>query len=222
MTDTHDTPPAADPAPALQSPSWLARTVAWLGRSAGRVLRSPLVEKLPVRAVRQRELPRLTARCPVLVLENGNESLTLFLAALRGVGLTALGVQRAELALHICRTLPIALLMSDFMRRDTNGLVLRREMLADPELRRIPFVLTAYNIPPELEERTQSYGVLALLTFPISREDVERTVQDALVQHGNWRTPRGFQRDLYDMLRTLDQDAFSVGQDTVRVMRPRR
>jgi hypothetical protein len=228
MTDEHQDD-ARQPEPLPVLPPLAARILAWLGSAVQGVLRSTPVAALPGRtarprgypvAVRLHDLTRLTRHYPVLVLETGDDTLRLIMAALRSAGLTALGVQRAELALRLCRTLPISLLISDFLRRDTNGLFLRQEMLADRDLRRIPFILIAYNIPSELDDRTLSYGVLTLLTFPLSREIVEHAAREALLAHGNWRMPRGFQPDLYDQMRAPGASSFMVGRQRVLVVRP--
>ncbi len=154
----------------------------------------------------------------MLILDR-EEHIRLILLALQGLRLTILGVQHAELALRVCCVLPVSLLLSDDQLLDSNG-YLHREMQADSELRRIPIVVAASRVGRDA--RQPPPGVMAVLVSPILGEELERAVQETLVQHGNWRTPRGFQREPYDALCTPDQDVLAVGQHTVRVMRPRR
>lgn len=204
---------------APQFPRWLARVMAWMGHTAGRVLRSVPVDALPGCLS---DLPSLTREYPVLVLDSDVHTLRLLLATMQRAGLTALGVQDAALALELCRTLPVSLLVSEVTLPDRSGLLLRQEMMLERDLARIPFVVIAINMPPELEDHTQSYGALRFLLFPLTADDVQRTVEEMLLAHGNWRVPRGFRRDRYDRVRTLDETSFMIGRQRVQVARPDR
>lgn len=105
-------------------------------------------------AVEQEPLPHADDRVAastqysILVVDDEPTILELIRDILEAEGFTVLVAQNGTAALRQLRHTPIALVLTDLMMPQLNGVELARRMRADPEMAAIPLILMSAAMPP--------------------------------------------------------------------------
>jgi CheY-like chemotaxis protein len=203
MNEYSDTPPD----PERSTP--ITRAVEWLGASAARLLRSPLLDGLPAhtrkppRYQEARVLPplvhprrprpalslaELTAHHPILHTDDERTLLDLFNLVLVRAGLTVLRTLLGREALEICRQVPVSLVITDISKPDMSGVDLLRALQDDPATAHIPVMFVTAHPVRDAQEMLHM-GAVGYYPKPMASAEFTRVVHDMLERYGNWHTP---------------------------------
>ena len=119
----------------------------------------------------------------VLIVEDDPRLLRLIRHVLTGSGFRTVAAPNAEQGLTLARRERPDLIISDINMPGVDGFGFRERLMADPELRRVPFLFLTARDAPEDEIRGLHYGVDEYITKPFVPAVLAARVEAVLQRH---------------------------------------
>ncbi len=94
-------------------------------------------------------------------------------------------------ALATLRRMPIGFIICDRNMQKMSGMELLKEIRESPELRRVPFVMMAQEIPKDDVMLASEFGIDGYLKKPFVMKDVSTRVTSAMMRFGDPANPEG-------------------------------
>lgn len=156
------------------------------------------------------DLRALTSEFPILLSDDDSKIITMVKLMLEHAGLTAFAALDPRDTLHLCRSAPVSLVISDVMKPVMNGFEMLGYLRADPACSHLAFMFLTTNYREVMQQHAQ-LGADSCLCKPFTREDLIATVQNILLTRATCRAPFAYDPALVAAIHAQDR-TYAAGQ----------